>query len=206
VELKPGVRVVCSDRDTPVYDEEGVIVEVQPNGWYRVAFGSYQPELSIDYLIPTDEFVNSEEATAWRRARQLKVFLCHASEDKPTVRTVREQLGDRGYRAWIDEKDIPLGSEWDATIRKQLEETDVVIACMSKTSVTKSGYVQEELEAVLDRAEDMPDGRVFVIMVRLDECVVPARVSRWQHIDIDAADAYERLERALQDCARQLDR
>jgi TIR domain len=204
VELRPGVRVFCSDRDLVVWDEEGTIVEVTGDGLYRVDFDGYERQLSWRQISPTAEERKSDAATAWRRARLLKVFLCHASEDKSAVRVLKERLGDRGYRAWIDEKDIPPGAEWDVAIRDAIRDSHVVLVCLSRTSVEKTGYVQKELRVVLDRAEEMPEGRIFVIPVRLDDCAVPKRLARWQRVDLDSSDAYERLETTFSDCARRL--
>jgi TIR domain len=204
VELRPGVRVFCRDRDLMVWDEEGTIVEVTDNGFYRVDFDGYEQRLSWDQISPTEEERQSDAATAWRRASRLQVFLCHASEDKSAVRVLQDRLGDRGYRAWIDEKDIPPGAEWDVAIRDAIRESHVVLVCLSRTSVEKTDYVQKELRVVLDRADEMPEGRIFVIPVRLDDCAVPNRLAHWQRVDLDSSDAYERLESTFSDCARRL--
>jgi flavin-dependent dehydrogenase len=84
---------------------------------------------AVEQISPTAEEKDSEPARAWRRAHQLKVFLCHASEDKPAVRVLRERLGDRGYRAWIDEKDIPPGADWDVATRDAIRESHIVLVC-----------------------------------------------------------------------------
>jgi hypothetical protein len=80
VELRPGVRVFCTDRDERVWEDEGTIVEAD-DGVYKVDFGP-AGTWTLDWrqVSPTAEEVNSDAAKAWRAARQLKVFLCHGSE------------------------------------------------------------------------------------------------------------------------------
>jgi len=38
--------------------------------------------------------------------RPLKVFLCHASADKPKVRELYRTLKRRGVQAWLDAEDL----------------------------------------------------------------------------------------------------
>lgn len=48
--------------------------------------------------------------------RKLKVFLCHASEDKETVRKLYHQLKADGVEPWLDEVSILPGQEWQREI------------------------------------------------------------------------------------------
>jgi len=52
--------------------------------------------------------------------RKLRVFLCHASQDKPIVRELYQRLnaapqgGDKGWiDPWLDEKILLLSQDWD---------------------------------------------------------------------------------------------
>ncbi len=107
--------------------------------------------------------------------RHLKVFLCHASADKPTVRELYHQLNAEGWiDAWLDEIKLLPGQEWDMEIEKAVEDADVVIVCISTRSVDKEGHVQKELRYVLNIADEKPEGSIFVIPLKLDDCIVRA--------------------------------
>lgn len=41
-------------------------------------------------------------------------------------------------------------------IDKALDETDLILLCLSKTSVTREGYVQKEMRLAMDRALEIP--------------------------------------------------
>src|SRR5215472_8682604 len=125
------------------------------------------------------------------------IFLCHASEDKPGVRTLAKRLRADGFDPWMDEERLLPGQDWDAEISKAVAEADAVLVCLSSTSVDKVGYVQKELRRLLDIAEYQPDGRVFLIPVRLENCAIPARLSRYQYADLFAEDGYQRLRAGL---------
>src|SRR5215208_7001400 len=95
--------------------------------------------------------------------RKLKVFLCHSKDDKSKVRNLYRRLCDDGFDAWLDEEKIMPGQEWDLEIRKAMRETDIVIVCLSKNSITKAGYVQKEIRFALDIASEQPEGKTFII-------------------------------------------
>ena len=115
---------------------------------------------------------------------KLKVFLCHASQDKPIVRDLYQRLSAEGWiDPWLDEEKLLPGQDWDMEIEKAVEFVDVVIVLISKTSVTKEGYIQKEIRNVLDIALEKPDGTLFVIPLRLDECEVPRKIRKWHYVD-----------------------
>ena len=81
----------------------------------------------------------SEKKPSPDERRQLKVFLCHSSKDKPAVRKLHELLGGAGCQPWLDEKDIPGGAHWHDAIDKAVRTTDVVLVCLSAHSVNAEG-------------------------------------------------------------------
>ncbi len=127
----------------------------------------------------------------------MRVFVCHASEDKPRARQLCQRLREDGIEPWLDEEKLLPGQDWDFEISAAVRDSDAIIVCLSKSSVHKVGYLQKELKGVLDVAEYQPEGRIFVIPVRLEECPVPVRLSRWQYADLFAEDGYELLRRSL---------
>jgi hypothetical protein len=115
--------------------------------------------------------------------RKLRVFLCHSSHDKPAVRGLYQRLKNEGWiDPWLDGKTLS-GQDWDLEIEKAVEAADAVIVFLSNNSVTKEGYIQRELRFVLRIADFKPEGTVFVIPVRLEDCPMPRRLSMWQYVD-----------------------
>jgi hypothetical protein len=62
----------------------------------------------------------------------------------------------------------------------------------------KRGYLQE-LKKALDVADEQPEGGVFLIPVRLEDCQVPQRLQRWQWVDLHREGGYDKLLRAVRD-------
>ena len=127
-----------------------------------------------------------------------QVFLCHSSGDKAVVRNLWARLRSEGHLPWLDEQALLPGQDWQLEIRKAVRQSQIVLVCLSKTSVNKSGYVQKEIRFALDAADEQPEGTIFLIPVRLEECEVPERLTRWQWVDLFQPDGYERLLGALE--------
>ena len=125
--------------------------------------------------------------------RQLRVFLCHASQDKPAVRRLHRYLKQHGISPWLDQMDLLPGQNWEVEIPKALFNSDVILVCLSKNSVNKEGYVQKEIVYALDKAMEKPQGTIFIIPVKLEECDVPKRLSPYQWVDYYRTDGRKRL-------------
>jgi TIR domain len=132
-----------------------------------------------------------------------RVFMCHASEDKLAVRDLYKRLTASGYRPWLDEEDLLPGQNWDREITRAVRAAQVVLVCLSKRS-EKRGYVQKEIRRALDVAEEQPEGTIFLIPVRLEDCAVPDRLAAWHWVDLHSERGYSKLEAALESAMRQM--
>jgi TIR domain len=133
---------------------------------------------------------------AGERSDRGRVFLCHASEDKLAVRALYERLKASGFQPWLDEEDLLPGQDWDREIARAVRSAQVVLVCLSKRS-EKRGYVQKEIRRALDVAEEQPEGTIFLIPVKLEDCAVPDRLAAWQWVDLHSERGYHKLEAAL---------
>lgn len=141
--------------------------------------------------------------------KPLRVFLCHSSNDKPTVRELYRQLSAEGWLdVWLDEEKLYPGQDWNLEIEKAVEAADAILVCLSNNSITKEGYVQRELRIVLDYADYKPEGTLYLIPIRLEVCDPPRRLRPWQYADYFEKDrdrAYQRLLVSLRMRANSLD-
>jgi hypothetical protein len=137
-------------------------------------------------------------------APKLKVFICHASSDKPAARELYQRLQSEGFVPWLDEEDLLPGQNWKREIPKAVSAAHVVVVCLSTASINKQGFVQKEIGFALDVASEQPEDTIFIIPVRLEECVVPDRLSEWHWVNLYEPRGYERLLRALRHRAESL--
>ena len=134
----------------------------------------------------------------------LVVFLCHCSEDKAVVREIDRALKSDGFQPWLDEDDILPARAWDKEIEQGLRSSHAIVVCLSKTFSRKEGYVQKELRYAIDIAREKPDGAVFLIPIRLEECEILSSLTYLQCIDWFKQDGHDKLLRALRERAKQV--
>lgn len=143
------------------------------------------------------EHVVANQARVGRPCRPLRVFLCHSSADKPAVRDLYRHLKDEGFSPWLDEEDLIPGQIWEVEIRRAVKMADIVAACLSRTSITEAGYVHKEIRFALDVAEEQPEGSIYIIPVKLEDCSVPESLVKWHWVNLFEEKGHERLLRAL---------
>lgn len=136
--------------------------------------------------------------------KPLKVFISYSSGDREQVQKIYEHLLALGADPWYDQEDILPGQDWDMEIRKGLDEADMILLCLSKKSVNKEGYVQKELRLAVERGLEMPDGRIFLIPARLEECDLPFSLKSYQWVDLFTKNGMDRLIKSLNIRAEQV--
>ena len=128
--------------------------------------------------------------------RPLKVFLCHAHADRDAVRVLYTRLTNDGVDAWLDKEKLLPGQDWELEIKKAVREADVVVVCLSK-QFNQAGFRQKEVRLALDTAMEKPEGEIFIIPARLEECDTLESLRRWNWVDLFEVNGYEMLLRAL---------
>jgi len=214
------VLTICelkSFRYSPVSMEDGVLVEMTG------AYGTYESFASLEskrkdkslrrVALPAIRKRKSNKTKTKKRNEKnhisassqgqlinhrLQVFLCHSSADKGGIRNLYDKLKADGIDPWLDEKKLLPGQKWELEIQKAIDATDVVVVCLSRESVNKAGFLQREIKLVLDKADEKPEGTIFLIPVLLEQCDVPLRLRQWHWVGLFEHDGYSRLLQALQ--------
>lgn len=149
---------------------------------------------------------NLTESNRWRKTvtmieqqvrESARVFLSYARENKNQVRPIYKGLQQAGFVPWMDEQDLMPGQDWELEIENAIRNSDFALICLSKYSITKQGYVQKEIRIALEVLETIPEGRIYLIPVRLDDCQVPTRLSKWQWVDLFEPNGFEKLKEAI---------
>ena len=199
--------------------EDGVVVA-------RILASRQEPQFDIDvgsFATPSESFISGSFAakTAVRPLKPdlashggqaaeakpkpaLRVFLCHSSGDKPAVTQLYKALTNDGYRAWLDAVDLLPGQDWEAEIKTAVRTSHIFVVCLSKGSVTRAGFGQKEIKFALDVADEQPEGRVYIIPARLEECTMPERLKKWHWVNLYEDDGYAKLLASLKKRAAEL--
>lgn len=102
-------------------------------------------------------------------------FFSYSRDDSDFVSNLAKDLRSAGEKIWLDQLDITPGSHWDTSIENALNSSDKVIIVLSKTSVASKNVMDEVMYAI--------EKNKIVIPLLLEECDVPFRLSRLQHVD-----------------------
>lgn len=109
----------------------------------------------------------------------LKVFISHASVDKPVARRIVETLRDKGINPWIDEDAILVGHSIPSRIAVGLDAADLLCVLISKAAL-ESVWVTREFEVFLHKF--LKEGRA-ILPCRLDKSALPTLISNIKYAD-----------------------
>jgi len=129
-----------------------------------------------------------------------QIFVNYAREDERVANAVANAIKKLGYATWLDKESLFAGQTWKLSINEAIDQSDLFVALLSRSSVSKIGYVNAELRRALDRMILMPERDVFVIPVRLDDCSMPFTAMReMQYVDLfpTRKEGINRLLRAI---------
>lgn len=122
-----------------------------------------------------------------------KIFISYAKIDIQEVETIYDFLISENHEVWMDVHKLYPGQNWKLEIHNAIENADYFIACLSNNSVNKKGYVQKELKTAIEVLDLMPEGMIYIIPVRLEECQVPSFLKLYQWLDWYEKDSRNKL-------------
>jgi hypothetical protein len=101
--------------------------------------------------------------------KPIKIFLNYAKEDSKDAERIYKFLTKKDFDVWYSKYSLLAGQNWKQEIQKAIRDCNFFIALISSDSISKTGYVQKELKVALDYLDEMPEGKIFIIPVRLDD-------------------------------------
>ena len=130
-------------------------------------------------------FLKTPDGIELTPVSQPRVFVAYVLEDLAAARRICEELRTQGCTPWLDRDELLPGQNWPRAIKRAIEDSDAFLACFSTRAIDKKGQFQAELRLALDSARRLPLDSTFLIPVRLDDCLVPARVAEsLQYVDL----------------------
>jgi len=123
----------------------------------------------------------------------VKLFLSYAREDRQIADQIYNELKNAGFSPFIDFRDIFPGEDWSDKIQSAIKGSDFFLAILSSRSVNKRGFLQKELHLGLDIMEYMLENDIYLIPIRVEECAVPEKLSKYQWVDLFSKDGNSKL-------------
>jgi hypothetical protein len=114
-----------------------------------------------------------------------RVFIAYVEEDLSFAKKLYRTLDESGFRPWLDKKKLMPGQNWPRAIETAIQTSDFFVACFSRRATSKRGSFHSELRYALFCAAKVPLDEIFLIPLRLDDCLVPRRISKQiQYVDL----------------------
>jgi formylglycine-generating enzyme required for sulfatase activity len=135
-----------------------------------------------------------------------QIFISYAREDYASVRQLYDRLKGAGYKPWMDKVDLPKGADFAKAIPKVLRESDLFIVCLSTHSVNKRSFIQREINLALDILEEKLGDDLYIFPVRLEACVAPDRISKFNWTDLFGDEHEEEWQALLAALSAQAER
>lgn len=128
---------------------------------------------------------------------ETRIFVSYAREDHSPAQWIVRFLRAAGFDIWFDKDSLHAGQDWRRVIEQEIKRARLLLICISKNSVDKTGFVQKEMRLALEQAELRPDTQVYIIPVSLDGCPVPDALERWQVLDLREQGGPDKLLNAI---------
>jgi hypothetical protein len=137
-----------------------------------------------DYIMAQERKREDQKRGEGDSGQKLIPFISYSKIDIVHVRDFAAKLKSEGWiDPWFDEEDILPGQVWQDRVTHGVYNSHAVIILLSKAAVASEGYFHKEVKLALDTAAEKPEGTIFIIPIRLDECGVPMMLQKYQYVD-----------------------
>ncbi len=113
----------------------------------------------------------------------IQVFISYARKDQTKAREILKALKSKTKRKtkarfWMDENALRAGQHWPEKIKEAIQNSQFVIALLSRSARAPMSYVRNEIEWALNHAETaIPKGQIYLVPIRLEDI----RLARSRH-------------------------
>ena len=126
---------------------------------------------AVDFVSKKDGLDRLLEVTR-RHLSRARIFLSYVHEDHSAVNAIYEALSCAGFIPWIYQKNLAGGVKWKRAISREIKNSDLFVVCLSKKSYARNGHFHKEINEAFDVLEEMRPGSIYIVPVRLEECVI----------------------------------
>ena len=125
------------------------------------------------------------------------VFLSHSSKDKKIVLELAERLRNDGVKVWLDTWEIKPGDSIPSKIEKGLEQSRVLVLCMSANAF---GSDWAQLESGTFRFRDPLNKERRFLPIRLDEAPIKGTLAQFLYINWLSKAREQEYTKLLESC------
>ncbi len=137
----------------------------------------------MEFRAALDEVKRPRRRANRKTPSPAKIFISYAREDLKAARKIYWKLRHRGHEPWMDDYSLTKGVDWQEEVSKAISTSEFFVAVLSKASVSKTGFVQVEVHKASEEQLKRPEGVVYFIPFKIDDCEVPKKLNKLNYID-----------------------
>jgi len=118
--------------------------------------------------------------------KEQHTFISYSRSNMDFALRLARALKESGYPVWVDQMDIPVGARWDDELEIALDACGIFLVILTPASIT-SENVKDEIGYAIDHSKR-------ILPVLLEECNIPLRLRRFQHVDFTTMKFEDGLE------------
>lgn len=128
---------------------------------------------------------------------EIRIFLCHKSDNKATVMRYHKALEGLGFDPWLDESDMPAGTELDRGILDGVKKSCAVVFFLTEEFVDEN-VISDEINYAKRRKREQGNKFALIALKFSDDAQVPELLQDYiyKSIENDLDGLYE-IVRAL---------
>lgn len=98
------------------------------------------------------------------------IFLSYASEDRPAVDALRQDLEAAGVDVWFDRQALQAGDDYEAKIKRNIENASLFVPILSRNTLTsRRRFFRIEWDHAEKVAVQVPANQRYIIPVVIDD-------------------------------------
>jgi len=121
--------------------------------WEIEDYKLYNPDLNPAQIAEIQQSIFNKRAGAILQF--YSVFISYQHTDKEFARKLHDVLQEKGIRVWLDEKQMLPGDDKYERIDHGIKNWDKVLLCCSKSSLTKSWWVDHEMDKAFQKEQEL---------------------------------------------------
>lgn len=117
-------------------------------------------------------------------ANETRIFLSHKSENKDRVRRYHRTLQELGYNPWLDESDMPAGTELNRGILTGVNESCAVVFFITE-EFEDERTLSDEIDYAKSRRTEQGNKFAIITLKFPGSADVPALLKKYVYVQID---------------------
>lgn len=155
---------------------------VSGDAWSREEPGKPKVD-NIPWLLNIATFLHQESSRERIRKHRFKLFLSHASEDKPLVEEVSRHIKSSGVAFWLDKEEIVASDSLTGGITDGIKDVTHFILFLTNHAL-QSSWVTTETELAVQH--NLP-----IIIIRTEDINIPPHLSDLLRIEAEGLPVAE---------------